>query len=55
MNLETKIDDIYKQFSEFTKNQDTDFTDLHLLTDKTEEGFMEVRVAHSLDPSQISL
>ena len=50
MNLETKLGEVLTQFTQFTE-LDTDFTDLHLLTDVTEEGMMEIRVAHTLDPS----
>ena len=59
MNLESKLETVFKQFKMFSdaqqQRESTCFTDLQLLTDTTEEGLMEVRISHSLDPSQISL
>ena len=56
MLLENKIADVVCDFaSQFMDQDSTYFTDLNLMTDVNQEGNMEVRIGHSLDPNKISM
>lgn len=52
MLLESKIADLASEFASQFREEDevsTQFTDLNLMTDLTQDGQMEIRIGHQLN------
>jgi hypothetical protein len=58
MDLESGISNIAYDFTllyQFDKLADPFLSGLHLMTETTKEGTMEIKVSHSIDQNKISL